>query len=168
MVRGRGRYEEEWLGELSFMTLCYITWGAKKNVWSVKHSSVPLNALWPSIQSVLFWLCANISNNAFGGSDEQRTPINQDSGRKAPKTRSPSTPFPITVLTKSMAVKQFWLFISIKVIWFEIITQSQARSEKISEVAEVKAAASRWRHPFPLTPELHHLVSRFFPLRKQL
>ena len=31
-----------------------------------------------------------------------------------------------------------------------------------------RAAAPCWRDPFPLTPELHHLVSKFFPLREWL
>lgn len=126
-----------------------------------------LNALWKTIHPVCAFDCVqNMSNNAFRGWDEYIISINQDSRRKAPKNEKSFNAIPVTVLTKSTAIKDLIIYLhQTNVIWYNhTISGSTCKSIR----SGWRAAASGRRDPFPLTPKLHHLVSKFFPLREWL
>lgn len=84
-----------------------------------------------------------------------------------PKMKSPLIAFPL-LFSPSQWLQKTWLFISTgqcDLVWDNLMV-SGSTSENVR--SSWRAAAPCWRDPFPLTPELHHLVSKFFPLREWL
>lgn len=109
----------------------------------------------------------NISRNAFRCSDEQRTPIHQDSEWKPPKSEVLQCHCHYCSHQVNSYKRLDYLSPPDKrdLIWDNHIVSGSTCKNVASGW---RAAASRWRDPFPLTPELHHLVSKFFPLREWL
>lgn len=107
----------------------------------------------------------SISNNAFRRLDEQRTSIHQeDSRRKAPKwevlrCHSHSCSYQVNSYKRLDYLSPPDKY---DLIWDNHIVSGSTCKNVTSGW---RAAASWWRDPFPLTPELHHLVSKVFPLR---
>ena len=84
-----------------------------------------------------------------------------------PKMKSPLIAFPL-LLSPSQWLQKTWLFISTgqcDLVWDNLMV-SGSTSENVR--SGWRAAAPCWKDPFPLTPELHHLVSKFSPLREWL
>lgn len=95
MVGEREGCEEERLGNLSLMILCYVTGGAEVKVWSVEHRSLPLKPCKrQSIQSALLTVYKDLETMPLGAQvnrEHQSTGTPEGRHQKC----SPSITFPL-------------------------------------------------------------------------
>ena len=95
MVEEREGCEEEWLGNLSLMILCYVVGEAEVKAWSVEHRSLPLKPCKrQSIQSVLltvYKVLETMPLGAQGNREHQSTGTPEGRHQKC----SPSIAFPL-------------------------------------------------------------------------
>lgn len=150
------------------MILRSITGGAEIKVRSVKHSSLPLMPYKrQSIQSMLltvYKVSAIMPLGAQVNREHQSTRTPEEKHQKWEVLQCHSHYCSLQV---SGYKRLDYLSPSDKCdfVWDNhIVSGSTCKNVR----SGWRAAAACWRDPSPLIPELHHLVSKFFPLREWL
>ena len=98
---------EERLGNLSLMILCCVTGGAEVKAWSGEHKSLPLKPCKrQSIQSVILTVYKVLETMPLGAQVNGERQQEEDT-RNAKSFNC----IPITVLTKSVAIKDLIIYL---------------------------------------------------------
>ena len=144
MIEEREGCEEEWLGNLSLMILCYVVGEAEVKVWSVEHRSLPLKPCKrQSIQSVILTVYKVLETMPLGA---QVNGEHQSTGGRHQKCKVLQLHSHYCSHQVSGYKRPDYLSPPDNVIWFEIITWCQAPHVKMSEVAEEQQLHAEGTH----------------------